>query len=394
MAAQERPDPTAVGNGARALGMSNAVTAIVNDLSAIGWNPAGLSYIDRTEISAVARVMVLSTGAEASTNVVTATGFPSFSGDGEYAGALDPLEIGGIAIPFRIAQRRVTFGLAYRRFEASLRPGSFKVNRLESNGRYFSTTKYFNEGAVRSIAPAVGIQLNDRLRVGATVNILSGEQSYAVKGPLTFKSYVAQEDYSGIAPEVGLMYRWNETLQLGAQVTLPHDRKFTIDNDTTAVAATLSAPIQVAVGLAKQLNAKATLTVDARYAPWSSASYTADASGNDLPTNVGTQDALGLAVGYERDVTNEDRRSSIRTGVFFRSTTFEDLNAKQVSAFGLSVGQSWYYEQYTVDLGAMLARSTKWTRSSTTQTTVSLSNQDVIVSLGLRRHFGTLRRGN
>lgn len=388
---QERPDPTAAGNGPRALGMSNAVTALVDDLSAIGWNPAGLSYLERAELGFSSRVLILATGAKGTTNNPTPTGYPRYSATGEYAGALDLLDYAAAAVPFRVGSRRVTVGVAYRRFHDSLRPGSYKANRRESNGRYFSTVKYSSAGAVRAISPAVGIEVTERLRLGATANILSGEQTYKIRGPLTFSSTSRETGYAGLAPQLGAMYQLREDLRLGAQLTLPHDRTFTRDNDTTQVPVTLEAPMQLTVGVAKRLNAKAILTVDAHYAPWSKSLLSEDATGDTVPTNTGRKDAHGVGIGYERDVTTDIRRSDIRAGLFFRGSSYEDLNEKQVSVYGFSVGQSWFYETLTVDLGATYSRSTRWTRTSNDQSTITLTNKDLVVSLGFRRHFGRVR---
>lgn len=371
--------------------MSNAVTALVDDLSAIGWNPAGLSYLERVEFGFASRVLILATGAKGSTTNPTPTGYPRYSATGEYAGALDPLDYAGLAIPFRVGSRRVTVGVAYRRFHDSLRPGSYKANRRESNGRYFSTVKYISEGAVRAISPAIGVEVTERLRLGVTANVLSGDETYRITGPLTFRSTFRQTGYAGVAPQIGALFQLREDLRLGAQLTLPHDRTFTLDNDTTEVPVTRAAPMQVTVGVAKRLNAKAMLTVDAHYAPWSSSLLSVDATGDTVPTNTARKDAHGVGIGYERDVTNDIRRSDIRAGLFFRGSSYEDFNDKQVSVYGFSVGQSWFYEKLTVDLGAMYSRSTRWTRTSNDQSTITLTNKDLVVSLGFRRHLGRPR---
>ena len=59
--AQERPDPTPIGNGPRALGLSFAVSALAEDVSAIGWNPAGLAHVRHTEGSFVSRFLLNTT---------------------------------------------------------------------------------------------------------------------------------------------------------------------------------------------------------------------------------------------------------------------------------------------------------------------------------------------
>lgn len=386
--AQERPDPTSIGNGPRAVGLSGAVTAVADDIYSIGWNPAGLSFLKRAEFAFVTRALVFTSGAQGTTNNPTPSGFPRYSGASELAGGLDPVEFAGVAVPFKIGDRTVTAGIAYRWFSDALRLGNFRSRRVEANGRYFSTVQYFNEGGTRAISPSIAAEISPRLRVGVTANILGGESVYKVQGPLTFRSELTERDHAGLAIETGAMFQVNDDLRIAAQITLPHDRTMTIDNDTTQRAATRAAPLQVALGVAKRLNEKSVLSADARFAPWSGAKFTEDATGDEIPARIGVQDAASLHVGWERDVTNEDRRSAIRLGTYLRTTTYEDIKGKRVSAGGISVGQSWYYEKITFEGGVQIGRSTRWTRSEDpATTTITIANTDFIVSLGLKRHF-------
>ncbi|MBX3173018.1 MAG: hypothetical protein KF709_01270 [Gemmatimonadaceae bacterium] len=399
-AAQERPDPSAIGNGPRALGMAQAVTAVVDDITAIGWNPAGLTFLERPEYGFVSRVMVMATGVTATTNRVTPSGFPRFTGDGELAGTLDALEFAGIAVPFQLAGRTVAVGVAYRRFAETPRVGAFKVNRLESNGRYFSTTRYFVEEGLRAISPTVAVALSDRLRLGVTANLLGGEEKYVVDGPIAFSGSEAtrrvrrtliDRDISGLALDVGAMFQATERLRIGVHATLPHDRQFTRVDSTGEIAATRQAPLQLNVGVARKMGTKSVLSADVHLAPWAAMDLTSDADGSDIPTRTGVGDATGVHVGWERDFTNYDRKSAIRLGAFVRRTSFVSFDDKQVSAYGATIGQSWYYDSWSFDGGVLLGRSTRWLRSQATDTDVSLQNTDLVVSLGLRWHIGKPR---
>lgn len=400
-AAQERPDPSAIGNGPRALGMANAVTAVVDDITAIGWNPAGLTLLQRPEYGVVSRVLVMATGVAASTNQQTQSGYPRFFGDGEMSGALDVLEFGGVAVPFDVAGRRVAVGIAYRRFADQLRVGAFKVNRLETNGRYFSTTRYFNEDGIRAISPSVAVAITDRLRLGVTANLLGGNAKYVTDGPIGYSGQASnsrirrtrlERDFAGLALEVGTMFQATERLRIGVHATLPHEQTFIfVDTTVAEQAVTRQSPLQLNVGVVRRMGPKSTLSADVRLAPWAAMEFTADADGSDIPARTGVRDAAGFHLGWERDVTNYDRKSTIRLGAFVRSTSFVSLDGQQVKAYGASIGQSWYYDAWSFDGGVLLGRSTKWLRSQATDTDVSLQNVDLLVSLGLRWHIGKVR---
>lgn len=394
--AQDRPDPSAIGNGPRALGMAHAVTAVTDDIASIGWNPAGLSFLDRPEFALVSRVLIMSTGASATTNQDTPSGFPNYGGDGEFAGAIDALEFGGFAMPFTVGNRTLAVGVAYRRFADSRRVGTFKVRRREANGRYFTTAQYFNEDGIRAISPTVALELSDRIRLGVTANILTGEAAYVTREPVSLTSSTAgvsrrvaleEREYSGLALEVGGMFQASEKLRIGLHATLPHDRRFTFVDTVSTRALTRAAPLQLNLGVMRQMNERSLLSADLRLAPWSTVDVTEDDTGNLVPMNVGVQDATGLHLGYERDVTNEFRRSAIRLGAFARRTSFEDRAGRQVSAYGATIGQSWHWEAWSFEGGVLYGRSSKWLRSQSVQSDISLTNTDFIVSMGLKRRL-------
>ena len=372
--------------------MSSAVTATVSDAFSIGWNPAGLAAMTRPEFAFAGTVGILQTSAKGTTNSPTPSGYPRYSAAGEFAGASDPIQFVGAAIPFKVGGRTITAGVAYRHFAEGPRAGSFKQRRLVNNGRYFSTTTYTTEGGVRAISPSLAVSVTDRLQLGVTANILSGASVYRVKGPLTFRSRLEERDYSGLALQVGGIFRLSEAMRIGLNATLPHDRKMTLDNDTTARATTRAAPLEIAVGIARQMNPKTTLSVDARFAPWSSATFTDDATGNDIPARVGVNDALGLHVGWERNVSGEDRlgvmrRGFFRLGGYARQTTSQDLFGESIASFGGSLGKTWLMENAAFEMGLQVGRSTRWTRSTDSLTTVSLANNDFVLTVGLRRQF-------
>ena len=392
LSAQERLDPTSGGSGARAAAMSQAVTASVSDAFAIGWNPAGLASMTRPEFAFAGTVGIFRGAAEGTTNVVTSTGFPRYSAASEFAGASDPIQFVGAAVPFKLMGRRVTTGVAWRTFAEGPRQGSYKQRRVVNNGRYFSTATYANEGGVRAISPTLAVAVTEGLQLGVTANILSGSSVYTTKDSLNFRRRISENDYAGLALEVGGMLQLSEGMRLGVNVTLPHERTMTVDNDTTERAATRAAPMQVAVGVSKKLGTKSSINVDARYAPWSSVEFTDDATGTVIPSKLGVNDAIGLHVGWERDVSGEDRLGVMRRGLFrlggyARQTTSQDLFGDAILSFGGSVGKTWLMTNAAFEMGLQVGRSTRWVRSDTPQTTVSLANNDFVLTVGLRRQF-------
>ena len=383
--AQEHPDVTSIGNGARALGLSYATTAVSEDVTAIGWNPAGLTYLERSEFVFVGRLLILGTSAKV-TDLAPAT-YPRYSGAGEITGAIDPIEFVGVAVPRKILGRTVTAGIAYRRFTEGVRAGTFETRRAQSNGRYKGSTLFSSTGGVRALSPSLAVEITPSIRLGATANLLSGSSDYTIRGPYPYTYESRETNYSGLAIETGALITLREGLRIGVHATLPHDRTLTFDNDTISRDVTRRAPLALAIGMALDVSANARISADLRHAPWSEARYEETTSGDTVGSPVGVNDANSIHFGYERDISNEERGAKLRLGAFARRTTARDLKGKPISAFGVSGGRSWLFERVGVDVGMMFARTSRWTRSENAALRVELAQNDLIVSVGLRRFF-------
>jgi long-subunit fatty acid transport protein len=383
--AQQHPDVTSIGNGARALGLSHATTAVTEDVTSIGWNPAGLSYLERRELVFVGRLLILGTSASV-TDLSPA--FPRYSGAGEITGALDPIEFVGGAVPTKVFGRAVTAGIAYRRFTEGVRAGTFETRYQETNGRYKGSTLFSTKGGVRAVSPSLAVEVTPRIRVGVTANLLSGSETYTVRPPAPGTVYSAREiDYSGLAFEAGALVTVREHLRIGVHATLPHERTLRFDNDTTTRNVTRTAPLSVALGMMLSISDRTRISADLRHAPWSEARYEERASGDTVASPVGVNDANSIHFGYERDISNEARDAKLRLGAFVRRTTARDLKGRAISAYGVSGGRSWIFDRVGVDLGMMYARSSLWTQSETSALRTDLRQHDFLFSVGLRRFF-------
>jgi len=395
VAAQEHPDVSSVGNGARAVGLGFATTALADDIYSIGWNPAGLSRLTRRELAFTGRLLVVVTSATA--DDFNPIGFPVLTGAGEITGAVDALEFAGAAVPFRVFGRTVTPAIAYRRFTEGVRAGTFETRIRQSNARFTGSTVYATTGGLRAISPSLGVEITPKVRVGVTANILSGSSDYTIRGPFPYEFHGRETGYKGLALEAGTLVTLRDGLTLGVHLALPHELSYQWDNDTTVRNVTRTAPLALATGLALELSSTSRLSADVRYSPWSSSSYTNDANGDTVKTSVGKNDAASVHFGFERDrerelqniygVATGTRRTRQRVGLLARQTTMVDLDSDAIRVFGVSAGQSWLFESVVVDFGMMYLRSTRYARSETVALRMHIASNDLVVSFGLRRRF-------
>jgi len=385
LSSQERPDLTSPGNGARAAGMGGAITAASDDIFSIGWNPAGLSYLSRPEFGYSGRVSVVATGASAQD--LQPTTYPRWVARGELTGTGDIFEFIGYAYPLQLMGRTITIAAAYRRFGEGLRAGRFESGTRLANGRYVGSTDFKSSPGIRAISPSIGIELTPRIRVGATANMLSGAYTHSVRGPFPYKYSAHEKDITGLALEAGALVQLTGGIRLGVHATLPHERSYTWDNDTTIRDVTREVPLAVAAGAQVRLDPKSNLTVDVRYAPWADSRLVNDADSSEITTFDGVNDAISFHVGYERDVTNEDRAASRRAGFFWKRTTIVDYLAQPITARGIAVGQSWTLPRSIVDASVNYQRSERWTRHRDAQRAITIRNQDVSIQVGVRRRY-------
>jgi hypothetical protein len=138
-----------LGSGARALGMGGAFLARADDATAASWNPAGLSYLRRPELSLVGARNVFNADVEGG-DVFRFTGWsPDF---------------GAITFPLSIKNAGGAIQLSYQRVIPF--DGSREIER-SSGSRSVSLV---SSGGFDVLSFGTGWKLTSKLRLGVTVN--------------------------------------------------------------------------------------------------------------------------------------------------------------------------------------------------------------------------------
>lgn len=159
--------PNPVGSGARAIGMGSAFIAVADDATAASWNPAGLTQLERPELSLVYSSKFFSE--EFSSD--------SFVGiDGQHD--VDIHDINYLSfvypIPRTIAGRNLVLSINYlsqydfdRVITADSRRIRFGNNIIQQKDH----VDYRQDGKLASVSPAIGFEVTEWLSIGATVNL-------------------------------------------------------------------------------------------------------------------------------------------------------------------------------------------------------------------------------
>lgn len=143
------------GSGARAFGMGGAFLARADDASAASWNPAGLSYLRRPEVSVV---MLGSNSLDSRSLFTTATGVTTDldrrrGGDFDFVSATHPVSLRGFSGAVQVSFQRLLPFDARRSIE-------------RANG----TVLIESEGGFDVLAFAAGVQVSRQVRLGLTIN--------------------------------------------------------------------------------------------------------------------------------------------------------------------------------------------------------------------------------
>ena len=267
------------GLGSRAMSMGGAYVGLANDYSAVYWNPAGLTQIQGTSISIFAiDVIPMATykyspyGVDAAT--INNNYFSGATGIFFDAGFIPNLKIG--------LYGAVPSGLGAKWDDVELRAFS---------GGAGTVYKWMSKIGVFHFGPALAYQVNDKLSVGATVNISYGMMD--MDRPVDMLSgmapgndgivdtqYDESSDGMGFGFTFGVLYKASDKVSMGVTMKTKNTVAFsgTANNPTFGLmgASTKSDfdrditwPIWIAGGVAVNPIPKLTLTADAQWTQWS-----------------------------------------------------------------------------------------------------------------------------
>ena len=304
------------GNGARAAGMGYAFTGVADDATAISWNAAGLTQLYSMEASIVGKLGFGS----------LTPNYDMFDVEVDKASSFQ-LNFASFVIPFNVGDLNVVGGVAYRTVYDFTSEEKWTVDGedlFEDN----------QTGGVTSISPAIGVQVNEMISVGAAVNILMGSwesKEYDSNGDLLSE---ANSDFSGTAIDIGVLVKPSSQVQIGANLNLPYTLTETIKNGED-IETQLDVPLFFALGLLFRATDNFALAFDYRSRPWSSSEFSVE---DQKIEGWELEDGNSIHVGLEYLAESGDTIIPLRLGFYTLPTPAVDDNDDQVAYNAATAG--------------------------------------------------------
>ncbi len=398
-----------VGSGARAYGMGGAFLARADDATAASWNPAGLSYLRRPELSLVgARNSFSSEEFRPATGLVeTETGVGRIA---DFVAATYPVSIGSVSGAAQVSYQRVI---------------NFTTDRIAENPDVIRTGAA--TGGFDVVALGTGFRVFNSLRLGGALNRwLNGYTQTFIREPRVGRTrgrvdQVSDYELRGWNANVGVIWEPFESLNLGVVGKTPFTADVRLRRERTDLQPSGSAftrnraarddvrldlPGAIGVGASWRPLGQFTLSADYTRTFWSRARIrnfftlapateegepiAPEVSGDFYPSlpyptfTVKASDAEQIRAGVEYVLIHDRVRWPIRAGYFTNRQTYPDAGGGSPRFNGGTLGLGMGVGPLMLDV-AFVYETGDYVDPSLFQQ--SLTARRVLVSL-IYRHLG------
>ena len=367
------PDWNFTGVGARVAGMGGAFIGVADDATAVSWNPAGLTHLDKPEASIVGR------GLGEIYEVDFDYGVETYEDEHAILNFLSGV------YPFEFSGKQIVAALAIQR-QLDLY-SYYHEEYLGEDGSGFERYLYekFSEGGASTITLGLGSRLGSIFSLGAAINLWVGnaflESKYESEDDLIAYYYFRENDksdwnFSGLNFVFGVMadfiYLENpKPLKLGLVVKTPFDlevdeeysfESYIDDNgeiteyyDEDSNSYPLGMPLICGFGASYCFGYNFTLAMDIEARLFGDTNLKEDyedLTGND--EEIENQNLSQLRIGGEYLFTEiwDFAVIPLRLGIQTLPTLFKNMDGKQVVGGGISFGTGLITDRFSFDVSA------------------------------------------
>lgn len=307
------------GAGARAAGMGGAFIGVADDATAIVWNPAGLTLLERPEASIVTRFIAdsytITIGDEENDEIQSHFVMNFLSG----------------AIPLKLGSMKVVAALALQR----------QIDLYSYGQGYDGWDDYEYEGigGVDTATLGGGIQILPFFYAGFATNLWFGKYEYTENYRADYKS---EETYSGMNFAFGAMLDLNGLmnpvpLKIGVIARTPFKLKWEFKDDWEDDDGEIEMPLMLGFGTSYRFSEFFTVAADYELRSYSES----DQFEFDM-----NQFRLGL----EYLLVTDFAVIPLRAGYYDHPTFWADENGDQIMGTGVGMGTGLIFEKFALDM--------------------------------------------
>lgn len=306
------------GAGARAAGMGGAFIGVADDATAIVWNPAGLTLLERPEASVVTRFIAdtytLEWGDEKDEETQSHFVLNFLSG----------------AVPLKLGSMKVVAALALQR--------QIDLYSYESGSDYWGEYSAEGKGGVDTATLGGGIQILPFFYAGFATNLWFGKYEYTENYRA---DYEYNETYSGLNFVFGAMADMNGLmnpipLKIGFVFRTPFTLSVDWEEEDADGTDEVDLPVMMGFGASYRLGEFFTLAADYEMRNYEDV---------DFPFNMNQ-----FRVGAEYLLVSDFAVIPLRVGYFTHPTFYADENGDQIYGNGVSLGSGLIFERFALDL--------------------------------------------
>ena len=329
------------GPGARAEGLGGAFTGVADDATAIMWNPAGLTQLEKPEVSFVVRQVFLGL---------------KYADDG-IDNKLNHFAFNFVsaAYPLNFGNQKLTIAVAYQQLLDLYYIDRDYINNLGVGDQ---------KGSIYTITPGIAYKVTSTLSLGASANIWTGSSKIRYQ-PSDFgwkdnwKGFNLQvgamADLSGL--EKGIPFKVGVTLKTPFKM----DDKYNFTNAPDKYNWKWEFPTILSFGASYRIGEYLTIAADYEIEQFGKAKILNKDDNVKYDFSDSKKDLMPIRVGAEYLIVTSGAVIPIRAGFKTTPTLLADMNydflndqyvfsKKQVTGTAFSVGSGLIYKMFAMDV--------------------------------------------
>ena len=344
------------GAGARATAMGQAFIGLADDATAISWNPAGLTILERLEFSAVGAYKM---------------NYEDYDDDAFIDNDMNHFifSFGSSAIPFRIGENKLVIAAAFQQ-----QLDYFYEREFQADDSYVKTS----EGSVNTISLGIAYQIHPTFSLGLTTNYWLGNPSGSMEYfdlDLDFPDYASE--YTGLNFAIGTMFDFNGLtnpipFKIGAIVKTPfelsdnysyyYDYQYDGTYSSLEVDKTVEMPLMWGVGVSGRIGDNLTISADFEMRMYADKETIFEVDGEEFEDELSNsgENLSQFRVGAEYLLVSDIIIMPFRAGFQTVPTVFAEIDGydtegnvlfgDQVAGFGISFGTGLIFDNIVFDV--------------------------------------------